>query len=154
MKFLVDRMCGRLAVWLRLLGFDAEYIEGAQKPSEIIYRSLRDRRVILTRNSRLSAGRAYGLYRVKSQSYIEQAGEVLRNFNFNVDREKLFWRCLVCNGNIVKTEKKNAKRKVPAFVYQTISEFFLCPKCNKIYWRGSHMELADKLIKKIKEKIQ
>ncbi len=150
MKFLVDRMCGRLAVWLRLLGFDAEYIDKAQKPPEIIYRSLRDGRVILTRNSRLSAGRAYALYRVKSQSYIEQATEVVRNFDLDVDRKKLFSRCLRCNGNIVKTEKENVRGKVPDFVYQTCGEFFLCPKCNKIYWKGSHMALADELIKKIK----
>ncbi|MFH1958210.1 MAG: Mut7-C RNAse domain-containing protein [bacterium] len=149
MKFLVDRMCGRLAKWLRLLGYDASYVMQAQKPEEIIYDSLREQRVILTRNLRISGAKGFRVYHVKSGDFFSQAKEVVGEFKLKIGGDKIFTRCINCNGGIKKIEKREAEGLVPAYVYQTAEAFYCCKNCKKIYWKGSHLELARKILNKM-----
>ena len=149
MRFLVDRMCGRLASWLRLLGYDAEFAPGGADVPGIIYASLRERRIILTRNTGISPKRAYGIYLVKSNDFFSQIKEVVAAFNLRPDEKKTFTRCISCNGEIKKIEKESVRASVPSFVFQTQSDFYACGKCGKIYWKGSHLELAKKLLDKL-----
>lgn len=149
MKFLVDRMCGRLAKWLRLLGYDAAYVSKTCKSAEIIYDSLREQRVILTRNSRMSKSKGFKVYYVKSTDFFLQAKEVVNEFKLKIDESKIFSRCINCNGEIKKTEKSEVKGLVPSYIYQTCEAFYCCENCKKIYWRGSHLELAQKIFEKL-----
>jgi len=48
-RFLADTMLGRLATWLRILGYDAEYFRGAD--ADLIARAERDGRILLTRDT-------------------------------------------------------------------------------------------------------
>jgi len=140
MKFLVDRMCGRLAKWLRLIGYDAEYVSRTRKPAEIVYDSLR---------SRMSSNKCFKVYYVKNTDFFLQAQEVVNEFKLKVDEGKIFSRCINCNGEIKKTEKSRVKGLVPSYVYQTCESFYCCENCKKIYWRGSHLELAQKIFEKL-----
>ena len=151
MKFLVDRMCGRLAKWLRLLGYDASYVTQAQKPEEIIYDSLREQRVILTRNLRISRAKGFKVYYVKSSDFFSQAKEVVGEFKLKIGEDKIFTRCIHCNGGIKKIEKREVEGLVPAYVYQTCEAFYCCKNCKKIYWKGSHLELARKILNRMSE---
>jgi len=139
-------MCGRLAGWLRLLGYDAEFAGKNSKVPDIIYRSLREERAILTRNSKISSGKGFLVYQVKSENFFGQIEEVVSEFKLPVSERMIFTRCIACNGEIKITDKENVRNVVPAFVFQTHNKFYSCAKCGKIYWKGSHMELAKKLL--------
>lgn len=154
-KFLVDFMLGRLAKWLRIWGYDAEYftvpvIQEAAKINnrkEIILESLQQRRIILTRDHRLSRKRAYGLVLVKSNFFVKQLQQLTTELDLVLDRKKLFSRCAVCNVPIRKIEKKDVREKVPAYIYEIHNDFKYCPGCGRIYWPGTHLDLIEEKIK-------
>ncbi|MFZ5799944.1 MAG: Mut7-C RNAse domain-containing protein, partial [Candidatus Omnitrophota bacterium] len=52
MKFILTRELGRLARWLRILGFDTVYFRGCNR-SSLVITALREGRIIVTRNLRL-----------------------------------------------------------------------------------------------------
>jgi uncharacterized protein with PIN domain len=147
-KFMVDFMLGRLCRWLRLIGEDAEYFKESDRGG-IIYRSLTEKRIILTRDHRLSKKKALGLCLIMSDNFREQLKQVVEEFGLVVEDEKIFTRCTLCNTPIIPILKEEAEGKVPEYVYETQDEFSFCPKCSKIYWKGTHRELIQKVIGKI-----
>ncbi|RLD15953.1 MAG: hypothetical protein DRI36_06410 [Caldiserica bacterium] len=148
MKFLVDNMLGRLGRWLRLLGIDAKQVKRNSTYDEIIFTSLNERRILLTRSKKISKHRVYGIYYVKNEDLRKQLKEVIENFNIKIDEDKIFSRCIICNEELKRIEKEKVKGEVPNYVYQTRDEFYTCPSCKKIFWEGTHFELALQFIKK------
>lgn len=146
---MVDFMLGRLCRWLRLLGEDAEYYRDRDKGG-IIYRSLKEKRIILTRDRRLSSKKAIRIYRVKNEEFREQLREVINEFDIEIDDEKIFSRCTDCNLILQQIQKEKIKNKVPDYVYKTHDKFSICKNCERIYWKGTHRELIDKVIKRIR----
>ncbi len=151
MKFLVDFMLGRLCKWLRLLGYDASYFV-SEKKSDLIYQSLKEGRIILTRDHRLSKKKAIKLIIINSDLLEEQLEQVFSELNIKVDPKKIFTRCLVCNDLLLEIEKEKVKDRIPNYIFQTQKEFSCCLNCQKIYWKGTHWDLANQLLKKLKSK--
>ncbi|MQY52976.1 MAG: hypothetical protein GH154_01040 [Firmicutes bacterium] len=149
MKFLVDFMLGRLCKWLRLLGYDVSYFV-SDKKSDLIYQSLKEARIILTRDHRLSKKKAIKLVIINSDLLEEQLEQVFSELNIKVDPDEIFTRCLVCNEILQKVEKEKVKDKIPTYVFQTQKEFSYCSNCQKVYWKGTHWDLAHQLLKKLK----
>jgi len=149
MKFLVDFMLGRLCRWLRLLGYDASYFVSGKK-SNLIYQSLKDGRIILTRDHRLSKKKAIRLVVIDSDELEEQLKQVFSELNIEIDPEMMFTRCLICNESLEEIEKEKVKDKVPSYVFQTQEEFSYCPNCQKVYWKGTHWDLANQALEKFK----
>ncbi|MCX7715962.1 MAG: Mut7-C RNAse domain-containing protein [Endomicrobia bacterium] len=150
-KFIVDFMCGRLAKWLRILGYDAKFSRDISR-NKILMDSLRENRIILTRDTRLSSKKAYKIILIKSDKIREQVSQVVKELQLKLEKEKFFSRCSICNIYVQPIEKHNVKDKVPQYVYNIIDEFFYCPECNRIYWQGSHytlfLEEVEKNLKK------
>jgi uncharacterized protein with PIN domain len=149
MKFLVDFMLGRLCKWLRLLGYDASYFL-SDKKSDLIYQSLKEGRIILTRDHHLSKNKAIKLIIINSDSFEEQLNQVFSKLNIKVNPDNIFTRCLVCNEVLLEIDKEKVKDKVPSYVFQTQEEFSYCPSCQKVYWKGTHWDLANQLLEKFK----
>lgn len=148
-KFLVDFMLGRLCRWLVLLGEDAKYYKSGDEGG-IIYRSLKEKRIILTRNRKLSRRKALDIYLVQSEEFKEQLVEVLNKFDVTKDDKKIFSRCIECNQRLQTIPKERVKEKVPEYVHKTVEVFSVCDTCQKIYWKGTHSDLIKRVLSQVK----
>ncbi|MCE5314516.1 MAG: Mut7-C RNAse domain-containing protein [Armatimonadota bacterium] len=141
MKFLADAMLGKLAKWLRMLGYDTVYIPDADD-DDLVRIAIREDRILLTRDTLLCARRMVRrrCVFVDWGTTGEQVRQVMRDLDLKLSRDSLFTRCCVCNGEIVPIDKAEIADRVPPYVYKTQSEFGYCANCDKIYWRGTHVE--------------
>jgi len=150
MKVLLTKELGRLAKWLRILGIDAEYTrEGTN--SSVIIQALREGRMILTRNHHLPASRGIRIIILQQESIKEQLAEALQSLGIALESAQMFTRCTVCNTGLEPIEKNAAQDKVPQYVFETQNEFFTCPQCSRIYWRGTHWGNVRELLDSIKD---
>jgi uncharacterized protein len=143
-RFIADVMVGKLARWLRVLGFDVAY-SNKYEDAEIIRIAEAENRVILTRDTGLAArpGRAECLL-IESGDYEEQIHQV--RDKFGLTEFDVFSRCLECNTPLKSVDKEAVFEKVPPYVYLTQERFALCPSCDRVYWRGTH---ADDMLKRL-----
>ncbi len=140
-------MLGKLAKYLRFMGYDTYYPNGKMSDDEILKIAKEEGRIIITRDKEL-AKRSNG-FLVKSINYEEQLKEVIKKFNLNANN--MLSRCSVCNEPLIPISKKDIRGKVPDYVYQNTDEFYICPKCHRIYWYGTHTARIEKKIKDIME---
>ena len=147
-RFILDVHLGKLARYLRMLGFDAAYDRDLDSAT-LIDLSLRDRRIILTRSLQtLKQNRVTHGYWLRHHEPRQQLQEVLRALDlFGLVRP--FTRCMDCNGRIHKVDKTIISGKVNPRVFKQYHEFRQCRDCGKIYWDGSHNKRMLKLISKL-----
>jgi len=148
MKFLLSRELGRLAKWLRILGFDTAYFN-QDNTSSLIIQALRDNRVIITRNHRLAKSCRLKTALVKSEKLKEQLVQILKELKLNINSDMMFTRCIICNVILEEVDKEKIKDKVPEYVFKTQVNFIACPKCKRIYWSGTHWGNVAKTLKEI-----
>ncbi len=141
-KFVVDHMLGKLAKYLRFMGYDVYYPPRDMDDDEIIRFARKEGRTVITRDKEL-AHRVNGLY-IDSVDYKEQLKIVVKRFNLRIDDDNFLSRCSICNEPLVKVKKEDVRGKVPEYVYQTHTEFYMCPKCHRIYWYGTHTEKIER----------
>jgi uncharacterized protein with PIN domain len=138
-RFVADRMLGKLARWLRVLGYDTLYLGTAG--DEVILRGLDEGRILLTRNRRahpwLKRGRVVV---IKADKPREQLQEVVCQLRLPLAVEALLNRCLGCNRPLVAVGKEEVRGDVPDYVWQTHGEFRRCEGCRRVFWSGSHAE--------------
>jgi len=149
MKFLCDQMLGTLAKWLRLFGFDTFYANIEMKDENLLQVTKKENRIIITRDKQLiSRGRKENLQviEINTTDLDEQLSYVLSHVKIN--KNAILSRCSLCNTVLDEIKKNDVKDKVPEKVFENNEKFWFCPKCDKIYWMGSHY---DKIINKIDE---
>lgn len=138
-RFIADRMLGRLARMLRLLGYDTEY-SPQMTTAQLQAVARRGERVVLTRGH---AEKRFPLLRnvftVQSENAPEQLREVVGRFKLD-PRAGLWTRCTLCNGTIENVEKTAVAGLVPPKVFDVYEGFYRCVGCQHIYWQGSHVE--------------
>ena len=150
MKFLCDRMLGTLAKWLRVYGFDTFYAPTQITDVELISISKNEKRVLITRDKKLvhqARRENIRVIQITSSNIDEQLCKILGDVK--VDRNFVLSRCLICNSEVDEISKKDVKDKVPKRVFENNEEFWYCPRCDKIYWKGSHYEKMLEKIQKI-----
>ena len=146
MKFLLTKELGKLVKWLRILGFDTEYFN-QDNTSSLIIQALRDNRIIITRNHRLAKSFGIKIVFIKAQKLKEQIREALKALQVTPDSDMMFRRCTLCNEELATIEKAEIEKRVPEFVFKTQEEFLTCPKCNRIYWQGTHWGNVQNILK-------
>lgn len=140
LRLLADCMLGRLAKWLRLLGYDTAY-ENDATDHELARRSRAEGRVLLTRDRELANRRGLRTLLIQSQALEEQVQEVEEAFGLPPD--PALSRCSVCNVVVEQVSPAEVADRVPPYVLETQSEFRLCPGCGRVYWPGSHVQAMD-----------
>ncbi len=145
-RFLVDVNVGRLAKWLRVLGYDTLF-PAHEEDNELIRIGLRDSRIILTRDSGfmqrwvVTTGRLKVLL-IRDDDLRSQFRQVVQYFNLS--NRNGFSRCIRCNELLIDFSRELAKEQVPPYVYRTQQEFMRYPICQRVYWRGTHWANMDK----------
>ncbi len=142
-SFVVDEMCGKLARWLRFLGFDTLYYTShvlQVDDTSILSKAAIENRVLITRDKELHR-RAVELgikvILITSDVLKEKLKNVLL-INLGCNQIVVNPRCPKCNGVLKRIPKERVKEKVPYRVYQRVNTFLECVNCGKIYWFGSH----------------
>jgi uncharacterized protein with PIN domain len=135
MKLLLDGMLGRLAKWLRLLGYDTAYFPDLDD-HELVRLARAKGRVLLTRDRELTRRRGLDCLFVENDELEEQLNQVISELH--LETKQPFSRCPVCNTPLREVEKPSVKERVPPYVFRTKEHFSLCPECDRIYWRGTH----------------
>lgn len=148
MKFILTRELGRLAKWLRILGYDTLYY-GRNDRAKLIIISLRENRIILTRDSKMARFTGVRMFGIDKDNVEDQLEQVVKGLNLKIREDKTFQRCVDCNEILSDIPKERIKNKVPEYVYKTQSEFKICPLCKKIFWKGTHWELVKKFLQEV-----
>ena len=138
LKFAVDRMLGKLAKWLRVLGHDVIYGEHLSGPG-LIRVARADHRLILTRDRGLRKKHPPDYLFIESDHYREQLRQVIRACGLR-SLDHAFTRCLECNMILEPRSKAEVEKHVPPYVFATQENFSRFPKCRRIFWPGTHHE--------------
>ncbi len=147
-KFIADVHLGKVARILRLLGFDV-FLDAALSDTDIINQSLKNKRIILTRDRGILKQRRvrYGYY-VKEDSLEEQMRSIIKRYALK-DKIKPFTRCSKCNGQLKVVAKQKILAQLPSLTRQYYNEFYRCSGCGKIYWPGTHLPSLLTTLKRI-----
>jgi uncharacterized protein with PIN domain len=140
-KLLVDRTLGRLARWLRLLGYDTVWDREAD-PAALLLRAELDGRALLTRDTLLVERRAVRRRRVRA---VLLRGDLLFEQLRQLQTEEGLHRggpprCMVCNASLECVSPDEVRHRVPAYVAETQDRFTYCPACDRVTWRATHWD--------------
>ncbi len=137
--FYCDAGLGGLARWLRAAGYDAFWQAGIDD-DELLRQARQRSATVLTTDSMLMERRvlrdrlipAYWLPPTLSMD--DQLKLVFREFNLEVRAP----RCMSCGGQLEQGEKENLRERIPPRTYRWLDRYFVCTRCGKLYWYGTH----------------
>ena len=152
MTFVADCMLGRLAKWLKILGFDVLYFSKAED-KDLADLSRREDRVLLTRDTGLiekTAKRSNRLF-VRSDGWEDQVVQVLDDLGL-WDEVRPNTRCIECNLPLKALARERARNLVTPFVSEHASSFAICPGCDRVFWQGTHYGDMERKIERLLER--
>jgi len=130
-------MLGKLAKWLKILGFDTLYFRKIED-SELLALAQKERRVLLTRDvNLLQKSRNLPSLFIRNSNWDSQLLQVLNELNL-WKKVQPNTRCIHCNQRLKSLPKKRARNLVSPFVYESARSFAICPQCGKVFWQGTH----------------
>lgn len=146
-RFATDCNLGKLAKWLRILGYDTLY-ERANADLDFLRKAAAEGRIALTRKRDLARLPPMGrLVVVKADQVRIQLHEVLEALSLVPDPVKKMTRCLRCNTPLEEIPKERAEGVVPLYIYVTCVRFKGCPSCGGIFWPGTHLRHIEALLR-------
>jgi uncharacterized protein with PIN domain len=135
--FVLDNHLGKLASYLRLLGFDCLYRNDYQD-QQLAHVSRDEKRILLTRDQRLLMRNAVQRgYWVHSKTPRQQVREIMERFDL-YESIHPFQRCVKCNAILQPVAKEKVLDRLESLTRRYFDVFRICPGCQQIYWQGSH----------------
>ncbi|MEN3044397.1 MAG: dephospho-CoA kinase [Candidatus Hydrothermales bacterium] len=144
-KFICDSTCLREAKWLRLIGFDTVSSNNLRNIIKGIYE---EKRFLITRKKKINLFPSWKIFKVPEGEFKIRIKRIIDFFDLK-EKIDVFSRCPLCNSHIEEIDKAKIKGKVPYYTYKTQENFYICKKCDKIYWMGSHYFFFENHLKKI-----
>lgn len=141
-RFLADCNVGRLARWLRVLGYDAAY-EPVLPDAQVVARARAEGRVLLTRDVDMMrrrvivSGSVQAIF-LRDDTVQDQLRQVLTEMALRPGQT--LTRCIDCNSELQARGKEAVADKLPPYVRATQERFSECPSCSRVYWPGTHWE--------------
>jgi len=139
-KFLADAALGRLARYLRMLGYDVVY-DRAGDGAAVLRETLRTGRTLLTRRRDLASREDITAYLVEDDDVLQQLAATARHFDLRFTPDAMT-RCLECNEPLQAVSKEEVWELLPPHVKKTQEKFTRCPSCGRVYWPGTHYARA------------
>ena len=140
MKFVVDGMLGKLSRWLRMLGHNAKY-SNSMDDSQLLVLAKNENRTLLTRDFELyqhAVARGFDAFYVEGGTEEERLAEVARRYGIKLEIDMSVSRCPKCNTTVRQISKEEVRGRVEESTFRYYDEFWECPKCRQVYWRGAH----------------
>ena len=147
-RFVADGHLGRLASYLRMLGFDTLY-RSSYPDEEIARLSSSENRILLTRDrGLLKRNEVKRGYYLRATQPAQQLIELLREFEL-APAITPFRRCMHCNALLYATEKESIQHQLLPKTAKYFEEFYACPDCGRVYWKGSHYRRMERFIESV-----
>lgn len=152
MKFIVDHNVGKLARWLRMMGYDSVFFDSGED-SLMVRQALAEGRTVITRDTGIMRRRVVNNGRLKailieSEEPERQMQQLLTAFDL-AEESKPFTLCLECNRALEPRTPEEVAERVPPYVFQTQKQYVECPACHRIYWQGTHWEAMVRKLKSL-----
>ena len=152
-RFVLDVHLGRLAAYLRMLGFDCLYRNDYEDPT-LANISVDENRILLSCDRQLLMRKNVNHgYFVRSRQPRRQLIEILTRFEL-FEKQKPFSRCMRCNGKIHPVEKLAIAERLSDATKKYYDEFYICEDCENLYWKGSHYLKMIKMIETLRPEKQ
>ncbi|WP_336022028.1 Mut7-C RNAse domain-containing protein [Halobellus salinisoli] len=153
-RLLVDAMCGKLATYLRMCGYDAAYVldpedgAGTERTSEsasttespsdadIAAWAERSGRTLVTRDVDLAA-RVDDAVLLTSRDVVEQL-DALYEAGFDLSLADPPRRCGACNGELGRVDADESLSSGMPDPAETAC--WRCRDCGQVFWKGSHWD--------------
>ena len=154
-KFIVDHNVGKMAKWLRMMGYDTLFFNGGED-SKLVAIALEQGRFILIRDSGIIQRRL--IKRGKIRALLIEGDRIESQMKQVVDtlgldiHFKPFSVCLECNQPLEERNKQQVEGRVPPYVFKTQQQYMECPACGRIYWRGTHWQEMNSKLEKLTDK--
>jgi len=146
--FAADRTLGKLAKWLRILGYDTIYESDVS--GKWFFEHLGKDRILMTRSEKVQKKFAtHKMVFITSNYPVEQLKQVIDEIGINLSDTLPFSRCIHCNLPIVDVNKDDVYGLVPNYIWETHDAFHKCRQCERIYWPGSHTARSTEIIKQL-----
>ncbi len=150
-RFIADNNVGKLARWLRLIGYDTLLFK-QKDDGQMIGTALNEDRVILTKDTqfmkrRLVTNGELKVILIKQDNPEDQIQEVVKTLNLSYHFNP-FSLCLECTQTLVPQGKEEVHSRVPLHVFETQTQYTECPACHRIYWQGTHWQA---MVKKLQD---
>lgn len=145
LRFAADAHLGRLAAYLRMLGFDTLY-QRDYADEELAKVAAAERRMVLTRDrGLLKRNVVLRGYCLRETIPARQLVEVLQRFDL-IPSIAPFRRCMHCNTLLRPASKESVVDRLLPETKRYYGEFYRCPLCDRIYWKGSHYRRMQRFI--------
>ena len=156
-RFIVDSNAGKLARWLRIMGYDALFINTIDDQA-LVNIAMAEDRVLLTKDTQIMKRRVITSGRLKAilitdDDALSQLRQVVETLGLDYQFHP-FSRCLECNKPLVSRTKEEVRDMVPPYVFKTQTQYMQCPSCQRIYWRGTHWQRMEKELERLTEGVK
>jgi uncharacterized protein with PIN domain len=138
-RFVVDTMLGRLARWLRAMGYDTLY-PGQVDDRRLLQLARAEERILVTRDRMLARLAEPRSCLIRAEVLDDQVLEAIERLALSPDGGDWLSRCLECNARLEPGPQDSLQGLVPEHVFATHTDFMRCPTCARIYWAGSHVD--------------
>jgi uncharacterized protein with PIN domain len=153
MLFITDGMLGKLSRWLRLLGQDVIYCK-SEADEGILQKARAEDRTLLSRDIelvRLANSRGVNAFYVDATDLSRQLALVCSRFNVSPSPLSASSRCTICNSQVRLVAPSEVENKVLKNVLRAFSEFWICDRCGRVYWRGSHWKRINQTLEMVRK---
>ena len=137
---MVDINVGRLAKWLRAMGYDTIFPK-ENGDNELVRIALRENRVLVTRDAGIALRQVVRLGQmsvalIEKDDLRSQLKQLVQDLELDLSGGFSLYVC--CNEPLHSIDKQDVVDLLPPYVLLTQPKFFECPECRRVYWPGTH----------------
>jgi len=139
-----------------MLGHDVNY-SNSLDDDQLLEIAKNEHRVLLTRDLQLyqkAMTRGLNAFLVEGNTEAEKLAKLAQRFGLELDFDVTVSRCPKCNTKIEPLAKEKVLDRVPKTTSSYYEEFWECPGCKQIYWRGAHWKRIDKTLEEAKKALK